>query len=383
MSSTLANQLRVKRKTLDTPLGLQLAVQGSWSKINTTTEARLQCQGINSTRHFDIINLNSYDITLGMPWLYQHKVCIGLNPSQIIVGCDHPELIHKGQDTKLMVYALSIDEQWVETVRAVLHQHAEPLCREVDETDLFPLRAINHTIPLIDKLRIYPWQPSKCPRVFRTQWAEKRDAYLKSGQWKVTSLENMVPMLLIPKPKTMPVQLHTVVDLRERNKNMHRLTSPLPDIEGMLRRTASKPFCLALDLKSAYKQIRIVLIHVNWSTVTTPDGNMVSQVIQIGDCNAPATYQVLMNHLFSSYIGRFMDVYLDNIVVYSNSLEDHVEHVKIVLDILRKEKLYLSKGKLRLIADKLCILGWVIDDKGIWMDPDKVDSVLKWKMPTN
>jgi Reverse transcriptase (RNA-dependent DNA polymerase) len=154
-------------------------------------------------------------------------------------------------------------------------------------------------------------------------------------------------------------------------------------MKGMLRRTASKPFHSALDLKSAYEQIRIVPEHVDRSTVTTPDGNMVSQVIQIGDCNAPATYQALMNHLFSSYIGRFMDVYLDDIVVYSNSLEDHVEHVKIVLDILRKEKLYLSKGKLRFIADELRILGRVIDDKGIRMDPDKVDSVLKWKTPTN
>jgi Reverse transcriptase (RNA-dependent DNA polymerase) len=128
---------------------------------------------------------------------------------------------------------------------------------------------------------------------------------------------------------------------------------------------------------------RIVPKHVDWSTVTTPDRNIVSQVIQIGDCNAPATYQALMNHLFLLYIGRFMDVYLDDIVVYSNSLKDYAEHVKIVLDILRKEKLYLSKGKLRFIANELRILGRVIDNRGIWMDPDKVDSVLKWKTPTN
>jgi hypothetical protein len=63
-----------------------------------------------------------------MPWLYQHKVCIGLNPSQIIISCDNPELIHKGQITKLMVHALSTDEQLVETARAALHRHAEPLC---------------------------------------------------------------------------------------------------------------------------------------------------------------------------------------------------------------------------------------------------------------
>jgi hypothetical protein len=135
--------------------------------------------------------------------------------------------------------------------------------------------------------------------VFRDQWAEKRDAYVKSGCWKITSAGNTVPMLFIPKPGTNPPKLRTVFDLRERNKNTVKLTAPLPD-------TANKPFQMMLDLKDAYEQIRIVPEHVNRSSVTTPDGNMVSLVVQQGDCNALATYQALMNHLFkfSVYIGH-------------------------------------------------------------------------------
>ena len=142
------------------------------------------------------------------------------------------------------------------------------------------------------------------------------------GRWIITSARNTVPMLLIPKPGTKPPLLQTVVDLQERNSNTRKLTSPLPNMEGMLRRTASKPFRTALDLKNTYEQIRIIPEHVERSAVTTPDGNMVSQVIQQEDCNAPATYQTLMNHLFSAYIGRFMDVYLDDIVIYSDTLRD-------------------------------------------------------------
>ena len=112
---------------------------------------------------------------------------------------------------------------------------------------------------------------------------EKRDAYIKSGRWKITSARNTVPMLLIPKPGTKPPELRTVVDLQERNKNTRKLTSLLPDMDGILRRTTSKPFRMILDLKNAYEQIRIVPEHVEWSVITTPDGNMVSQVIQIGD----------------------------------------------------------------------------------------------------
>jgi len=206
---------------------------------------------------------------------------------------------------------------------------------------------------------------------------------VKSGRWKITSAGNTVPMLLILKPSTNPPELRTVVDLRERNKNTHKQMSPLPDMEGMLRRTASKLFRTALDLKSAYEQIRIMPEHVERSTVTTPDGNMVSQVIQIGDCNAPATYQALMNYLFLSYIGRFMDVYLDDIVIYSDNLADHVRHVKLVLDIFKRETLYLSRSKLRFIASELKLLGHVIDDAGIRMDSEKVDLVLMWKVPMN
>ena len=98
---------------------------------------------------------------------------------------------------------------------------------------------------------------------------------------------------------------------------------------------------------------------------------------------APATYQALMNQLFSPYIGQFMDVYLDDIIIYSNSINEHVEHVKTVIDILTREKLYLSKKKLYFLCSEMKILGRIVSDHGIWMDPYKVDSVLAWKTPTN
>lgn len=190
-------------------------------------------------------------------------------------------------------------------------------------------------------------------------------------------------MLLIPKPNTNPPQLRTVIDTRARNANTRKVTSPLPDTEGICRRCARAKFRSCVDGQDAYEQIRIIPEHVHRSAVTTPDGNMESLVIQIGDCNAPATFQSLMNYLFSAYIGVFMDVYLDDIVIYSNTLEDHIKHVKIVIDILSREKLYLSQKKLQFLCKELKLLGRIIDDQGIRMDPLKVDSILNWKTPTN
>jgi len=189
-------------------------------------------------------------------------------------------------------------------------------------------------------------------------------------------------MLLIPKPGT-ATRLRVVVDLRERNKNTRKLSSPMPDMEGILRRVARKPYRSIIDGQDAYEQIRVVPEHVECTAVTTPDGNMVSHVIQQGDCNAPATYQALMNHLFGEHIGIFMDVYLDNIIIYSDTLEDHVEHVTTVIQILKEEKLYLSETKLRFLCKEVKILGRIVTDDGIRMDPEKVDRVVNWKVPTN
>ena len=105
--------------------------------------------------------------------------------------------------------------------------------------------------------------------------------------------------------------------------------------------------------------------------------------MQIGDCNALATYQSLMNHIFLDFIGVFMDVYLDDIVIYSDSPEEHVKHVKQVIDQLHDNKFFLSSYKLQFFKDKLNILGHVIDADGIQMDPAKVDTIVNWKTPTN
>jgi len=385
VSSTLADQLNLKREALDAPLGLQLAVQGSRSKINARVKANCQFQDIAEDRYFDIINLSNYDVILGTPWLYQHKVGLGFNPARILIGSDVSLPIIGKSVSSIASQAMAMSTLTIDKAREELIAYAEPLCKSASETELPPLRAINHKIPLIDEKKIYPWCPSRCPEVFREQWAEKRDAYLRTGRWRITSSGNTVPMLLIPKPRAPggPILLRTANDLRARNDNTHKQTSPLPDPEGILRRAAAHRFRSLMDGKDAYEQIRIDPDHVDRTAVTTPDGNMVSLVIQIGDCNAPATYQALMNHLFSGFIGRFMDIYLDDIVIYSHTLEDHVKHVKLVIDILAREKLFLSKNKLHFLKSELKVLGRIITDGGIRMDPDKVDTVLNWKTPTN
>jgi len=325
VSTTVADQLKLKLTLLDKPLPLQLAVSGSRGKVKPQATANLQYQMINEQRVFDIINVDSYDLILGTPFLFQHQVLLGMNPSQVNIRSAESLPIRGAQTLVLESRLTKIEIIRISALRDELRDYATDICKEAIETPLPPFRVINHVIPIIDEHKVYSWRPSKCPEPLKPLWRQKRDDYLASGRWQFRSGQNAVLMLMLYKPsKDGIVRLRTVCDTRERNKNSRRLASPLPDIEGILRNVTGHKYRTLLDGKDAYEQIWIAPEDVENSLFATPDGTMVSLVMQIGDCNASATYQSLMNHIFSAYIGVFMDVYLDDIVIYSDTMEEHV-----------------------------------------------------------
>ncbi len=270
-------------------------------------------------------------------------------------------------------------------IREDLLKYAQKVCRNGLDTPLPPLREINHEIPVIDLHKKYYWRPSRCPDPLLDQWVKKKEAYVASGRWLPKPVSNAMPMMMIPKPRKAgePLRLRMVCDLRERNSNTRKLSSPLLHIDGILRRVSSSKYRSTIDLADAYEQVRVVPEHVDRTAMNTPSGTMVSLVMQQGDCNASATFQMIMTRIFAPYLGDFMDVYLDDIIIYSNSLEEHIHHVKMIIDMLDREKFYVSEKKLHFLQKELHLLGRVVSDNGIRMDPDKVDALCRWKVPTN
>lgn len=385
MSSSLADQLQVRKMELTRPLNIQLAVQGSKTKANYGAKVLFEYQKVRSNRYFDIINLQNYDLILGTPFMHQHRVAVGLNPPRVIIGSNEPLPI-QGKGVKILEsQAMSTYQDNLDRARQAVRAYAEPICRKAMDSALPPLRKINHRIPIIDPAKRYKWRPSRCPEPLRLQWIEKRNSYVQSGRWMPSTSFNTVPMLCIPKPGKPgePPRLRTVIDLRERNANTHKLTCPLPDMEGILRRVSQARYRSTMDGTDAYEQIRIEPSDVKFSAMATPEGPMLSQVMQQGDCNAVATFQTIMVSLFSPWIGKWIDIYLDDIVIYSDSIDEHVKHCKLVIDILRREQFFLNKDKIHILCEEMKLLGRVIDNKGIRMDPDKVDALTKWKTPTN
>ena len=160
MSLNLVEQLKVKRIWLEKPLPIQLAVQGSHSRVNFGISVRFQYQGADYQRYFDVINLQNYDIILGTLFLYQHQVLVGLNSSRLIIGCKEPREMKGPQVSVLESRATEIYKENLEKVQEHLRELARPLCSQVGATALPPFCTINHSIPLIDESKIYPWQRS-------------------------------------------------------------------------------------------------------------------------------------------------------------------------------------------------------------------------------
>jgi hypothetical protein len=116
---------------------------------------------------------------------------------------------------------------------------------------------------------------------------------------------------------------------------------------------------------------------------TTISGTYVSLVMQQGDCNAPATFQCLMTAIFRDVIRKFMHCYLDDIFVYSNLVEEHEQHLKIVLNRLRENSLYLKWSKCNLYAKRVDCLEHIINDWEIHPDSDKLARIQGWRIPCN
>lgn len=155
----------------------------------------------------------------------------------------------------------------------------------------------------------------------------------------MSNTHNTSPMLLLTKSDTsiysIPPCLCCIFDLCEHNTNTIKFTSLLPDMDEIFCCITSKHYRSALNGKNAYECIYIESDHMKHTAMTTPDGNMVSLVLQQSDCNAVVTYQTLMNHLFRLYIGVWLEVYLDDILIYSDTLEEHVAYIKTVVDIIQ------------------------------------------------
>ena len=138
-----------------------------------------------------------------------------------------------------------------------------------------------------------------------------------------------------------------------------------------------------IDLRSGYHQLKIRSEDVPKIAFRTRYGHYEFLVMPFGLTNAPAAFMDLMNRIFQPYLDQFVIVFIDDILIYSSSKEDHEEHQRVILQILRENQLYAKFSKCQFWLDIVAFLGHVISIDGVSIDPQKIEAIMNRKPPTN
>ncbi|GJV27259.1 putative reverse transcriptase domain-containing protein [Tanacetum coccineum] len=171
------------------------------------------------------------------------------------------------------------------------------------------------------------------------------------------------------------------IDYRELNKLTIKNRYLLPRIHDLFDQLQGSQFFSKIDLRSRYHQLRVHEDDIPKTAFRIRYGHFEFTVMPFGLTNAPAVFMDLMNIVCRPYLDKFMIVFIDDILIYSKTREDHVEHLRLVLELLKKEKLYPKFSKCESWLREVQFLGHVINGNGIYVDPSKIEAAKNWKAP--
>jgi hypothetical protein len=173
------------------------------------------------------------------------------------------------------------------------------------------------------------------------------------------------------------------IDYRSLNEVTIKNKYPLPQIDDLFDQLQGAKYFSKIDLRSGYHQLRIKEADIQKTAFVTRYGQYEFTVMPFGLTNTPAFFMNLMNKVFMEELDKFVVVFIDDILIYSKSREDHEHHLWIVLERLGAHQLYAKLSKCEFWLENIAFLGHILTVEGIEVDPSKVEAVSKWTQPSN
>jgi hypothetical protein len=280
---------------------------------------------------------------------------------------------------------VSDELQYICTIQNEPTEEIQPPIQEFDHlfstpTQLPPQRDVDHQIHLVPgaqpvKVRPYHYSPLQ-----KNEIESQVQQMIQNGVVRPSSSAFASPVLLVRKKDG---TWRFCVDYRHLNAITQKNKHPLPVVDELLDELSGAAVFTKLDLRSGYHQIRMVEGDEPKTAFRTHQGLYEFLVMPFGLTNAPATFQSLMNMIFASLLRRGVLVFMDDILIYSANLEEHLVLLKQVFQILDKHQLYIKRSKCSFAQPSVEYLGHVISVARVATEPSKIDAVLSWKKPVN
>ncbi|KAI3462633.1 hypothetical protein Pfo_019296 [Paulownia fortunei] len=272
--------------------------------------------------------------------------------------------ITKGEE----VPAITKEEDLPPIIQNVLEENKDVMPDELPKK-LPPRREVDHKIELESGTKPPAMAPYRMAPPELEELRRQLTELLDTGRIRHSKAPYGAPVLMC-------------VDYRALNKVTIKNRYPIPLIADLFDRLGGAKIYTKMDLQKGYYQVRIAEGDEPKTACITRYGSFEWLVMPFGLTNAPAIFCTLMNKIFQPYLDRFMVVYLDDIVIYSNSLEEHTNHLRIVFQVLRENELYVKKEKCSFAKEEVPFLGHIIGHGQLQMDGAKIRAIVEWEAPT-
>ncbi|GKA37602.1 putative nucleotidyltransferase, ribonuclease H [Tanacetum coccineum] len=347
------------------------------------------------------IELGTFDIIIGMDWLVKHDAIIVCGEKVVRIPYRNKMLIVKSNKgvSRLKVISCIKARKCVErgchsflvlahvTEKESKEKQLEDMPVICDFPEVFPEELPGLPPPRQVEFRIdlVPGAAPVARAPYRLAPSEMRELsvqlqeLLEKGFIRPSSSPWGAPVLFVKKKDG---SFRMCIDYRELNKLTIKNRYPLPRIDNLFDQLQGSSVYSKIDLRSGYHQLRIKEEDIPITAFRTRYGHFEFQVMPFGLTNAPAVFMDLMNRVCKPYLDKFIIVFIDDILVYSKDEEEHGKHLKIILELLKKERLYAKFSKCDFWRDLVQFLGYVIDRNGVHVDPAKIEAIKNWAAPT-
>ncbi|GJX20975.1 putative reverse transcriptase domain-containing protein [Tanacetum coccineum] len=406
VSTAFSSQIDITPSTLDHYYDVELA-DGRIIGLNTILSG---CT-LNFLNHpFNInlmpVELGSFDAIIGMDWLAKYQAVIVCAEKIVRIPWGNETLIihgdgsNQGNVTRLNIISCTKTQKYMQKGFPIFLAHVTakevedksekkrledvPIVRDFPEVfpedlpGLPPTRQVEFQIDLVPGAAPVARAPYRLAPSEMKELSEQLKELSDKGFIRPSSSPWGAPVLFVKKKDG---SFRMCIDYRELNKLTVKNRYPLPRIDDLFDQLQGSSVYSKIDLRSGYHQLRVREEDIPKTAFRTRYGHYEFQVMPFGLTNAPAVFMDLMNRVCKPYLDKFVIVFIDDILIYSKNKQEHEEHLKLILELLKKEELYAKFSKCEFWIPKVQFLGHVIDSEGIHVDPAKIESIKDWTSP--